>query len=93
MAASNYTIDWKALARSLWRGAQIIGTGHHAVVVRCFLVTDVHLFESYAAARAFESGNCCPTCKSKHTWGSLLPQIPAPPARRTFRNQGLLERE
>jgi hypothetical protein len=92
MAASNYTTDWVALARSLWRGAEIIGTGPHAVVVRCFQ-KEVHLFDEYTAARAFEAGNCCPTCASRHTWGSLVPHIPAPPARRQIRNLGLMERE
>jgi hypothetical protein len=80
MAAQTITTDWVALARSLWRAAQITGDGPHAVVVRCgFPFTEVHLFQDFKAARDFEAGFCCPTCYRKHTWGDLRPHIPAPP--------------
>jgi hypothetical protein len=76
--AATTTTDWAALAKSLWRGARISGTGEHAVVIRCHQ-TAVFLFEHYTAARAFETGRCSSTCGGKHTYGSLVPFIPAPP--------------
>jgi hypothetical protein len=83
MAAT--TTDWVALAKSLWRAAQVTGCGEHAVVVRCHLPADVFLFETYSAARAFQAGRCCSTCAGKHTYGSLVPHIPAPPPRKIYR--------
>lgn len=99
MAASTITIDWDALAKTLWHRAQITGHGPHAVVNRCFFPhTDVRLFETEAAARGYESALCSPTCARKHTYGSIerfAPQPPmkeAPSARITYRRNSSLLR-
>ena len=80
--------DWAALARSLWRSAQISvhAPGPHAVVVRCHSAfPDVHLFADFDEARAFEAKACCPSCRKKHTYGPITGFVPAPPPVRTKR--------
>ena len=85
MAANSIATDWEALARKLWPGAQVHGDGQHCVVVRCFITKEVRLFDDYKAARDFEAGFCCPTCYRKHTYGSLVPFLPAPPPKKFLR--------
>ena len=75
-----------ARARSLWRQPNIIvhADGPHVVAVRCHFPapTDLHLFDNYDAARAFEAAPCCPTCRHKHTWGNIERFVPPPVPRK-----------
>jgi hypothetical protein len=91
MAADLSTINWKAIVRERWRGAEIHGTGPYACVVRCESPTKVHLFETASAAETFQRGFCnADVCSKKHNLGSLLQFVPRP---KPLRNAGLLERD
>ncbi len=92
--AETTTINWRAIVREKWRGAEIFGTGPYACVVRCESPTAVHLFETSAEAETRRAAFCeGGFCSGKHNVGSLLPFVPAPPTPKRLRNQGLFERE
>jgi len=85
---------WHSIVKARWRSATITGDGEWAVVLRCKNITEVCLFDTWAAGASFRDAFChADFCSKRHNLGSLVPFIPHPPARRQFRNLGLLERD
>lgn len=70
---------WHEIVRDKWRGAEIVGDGPHAVVLRCEDPTRVHLFSTYIEAVSFQLQFCsAKVCSKRHNIGSLIPFVPAP---------------
>ncbi|HYM76133.1 MAG TPA: hypothetical protein VE377_09170 [Candidatus Dormibacteraeota bacterium] len=90
----NSTSIWHSIVRDKWRGASISGDGPHAVVLRCTETTHVHLFSTYMEAQSFQLAFCdAPVCWKRHTIGSLIPFVPAPPKLRGENLRRMMEAE
>jgi hypothetical protein len=86
MAETTTQTDWHAIVKARWRGASINGDGEWAVVRRCKNITEVFLFSKHAEAAKLRDAFCdADSCLKRHSLGSLVPFVPAPPPVKSYR--------